>query len=122
MKTGIRIFDIIVILVVAGLTFFAAYIAYMKPQGKTQVLILGDGVEWVFPVDAEETIVVKGPVGDTTVRIHGNSAWIESSPCDNYTCIAVGSISKRGEWAACLPNNVLIIIHGIDDEIDGLSW
>jgi len=122
MKVKVGIFDIIIILAVAGLTFFAAYIAYMRPQGKSLVMIRGDGGEWVYPVNAEETIVVKGPIGDTIVRIHGNSAWIESSPCDNHTCTAVGSVSKQGEWAACLPNNVLLIVHGIDDDVDGFTW
>ena len=122
MKVKVRIVDIIIILAVAGLTVFAFYIAYMRPQGTSQVLIRGDAGEWVYPVNAEETIVVKGPIGDTTVRIHGNSAWIESSPCDNYTCIAVGSVSKQGEWVACLPNNVLLIIHGINDGVDGITW
>jgi hypothetical protein len=122
MKIGVRIFDIIIILAVAGLTVFAFFIAYMRPQGKSQVLIRGDAGEWVYPINAEEIIVLRGPIGDTTVRIHGNSAWIESSPCDNYTCTAVGSVSKQGEWAACLPNNVLLIIHGIDDGVDGLTW
>jgi len=122
MRVGVRIFDIIIILAVAGLTVYAFYIAYMRPQGKSLVLIRGDAGEWVYPVNAEETILLKGPIGDTTVRIHGNSAWIESSPCDNHTCIAVGSVSKQGEWAACLPNNVLLIIHGIDDGVDGITW
>jgi len=122
MRVGVRIFDIIIILAVAGLTAFAFYIAYMRPQGTSLVLIRGDAGEWVYPLNAEETIVLKGPIGDTTVRIHENSAWIESSPCDNYTCIAVGSVSKQGEWVACLPNNVLLIIHGINDGVDGITW
>jgi len=122
MKIWVKMFDIIIILVVAGLTFFAAYTVYLKPHGKSQVLIRGENGEWVYPLDAEVMVVVNGPIGDTTVRIHENNAWIETSPCDNYTCIAVGSISKHGEWAACLPNNVLLIIHGIDDEVDGISW
>jgi len=122
MKIKFGIFDIIIILAVAGLTFFAAYMAYMKPQGKTQVLIRGEGKEWIYPVSAETSVVVTGPIGETIVRIQGNTAWIESSPCDNYTCVAVGSVARKGEWAACLPNNVLVIVHGIDDEVDGISW
>jgi hypothetical protein len=122
MNMRIKIFDIIIIIAVAGLTFYVSYIAYMKPQGKSFVLIRGEGGEWIYPVDAEATVVVTGPIGDTTVRIHGNSAWVESSPCDNHTCVAVGSVSKQGEWAACLPNNVLVIVHGVEDDVDGISW
>jgi len=122
MKIKVKAFDIIIILAVAGLTFFATYVAYMRPHGKDQVLIQGQGGEWVYPIEADATVVVTGPLGDTTVRIQGNSAWVESSPCDNHTCIAVGSISKQGEWAACLPNNVFIVVNGIEDDIDGISW
>jgi hypothetical protein len=122
MKVTVKIFDIIIILAVTGLTFFAAYMAYLRPQGKAQVVIQGQDGEWVYPIEADATIVVEGPIGNTTVRIRGNSAWVESSPCDNHTCIAVGSISRQGEWAACLPNNVLVVVNGIEDDIDGISW
>jgi hypothetical protein len=122
MKVWIKILDIIIIIAVAGLTFYAAYMAYMKPQGKSLVLIRGQDREWVYPIESEVTVVVSGPMGDTTVQIRENCAWIETSPCDNHTCIAAGSVSKQGEWTACLPNNVLVIVHGIGDEIDGLSW
>jgi hypothetical protein len=122
MKIWVKIPDIIIILAVSGLTFYAAYIAYMKPQEKSMVLIRSQDMEWIYPIETETTVVVTGPIGDTTVQIRGSSAWIESSPCDNHTCIAAGSISKQGEWSACLPNNVLVIVHGIGDDIDGISW
>jgi len=122
MMVRVKIFDIIIILAVAGLTLFAAYMAYMRPQGKAQVLIQSNGGEWVYPIEADATVVVTGPLGDTTVRIFGNCAWVESSPCDNHTCIAVGSISRQGEWAACLPNNVFVVVNGIEDDLDGISW
>jgi len=118
----IKIFDIIIIIAVAGLTFFAAYMAYFRPQGKARVLIQGQDDEWIYPIEADATVVVTGPIGDTIVRICGNCAWVESSPCENHTCIAVGSISRHGEWAACLPNNVLVIVNGSDDDLDGISW
>jgi len=122
MKVKIKAFDIIIIIAVAGLTIYAAYMAYLRPHGKAQVLIQGQGGEWVYPIEADATVVVTGPLGDTTVRICGNLAWVESSPCDNHTCIAVGSISRQGEWAACLPNNVFVVVNGIEDDIDGISW
>jgi hypothetical protein len=122
MKIRVKILDIIIIFAVAGLTFFAAYMAYMKPKGNAQVLIQGQGEEWVYPIEADATVVVTGPIGDTTVRIRGSCAWVESSPCDNKTCMATGSISRQGEWAACLPNNILVIVNGSEDDVDGISW
>jgi hypothetical protein len=123
MKLWIKPFDIIIILLVAVLTFFTAYFAYMKPQGKAQVLIRGQGGEWTFPLGAEEIVVVAGPLGNTVVRLHENRAWIEASPCDNQNCVASGLLVRQGHWAACLPNNVLLMIHGIEDnDIDEIAW
>ena len=123
MKTYIKFIDIFIILLVAVLTFFAAYMVYMKPQGSVQVLIRGQNGEWVYPVTAEETVVIPGPLGNTVVRLHERKAWIETSPCENKTCIGSGAISEKGQWAACLPNNVLLLIHSSEeDELGYISW
>ena len=123
MKLPIKIPDILIILLAAGLTFFSARAAYMKPDNSARVLIRGQGGEWTFHIDAEETVVVHGPLGDTIVRILDNRAWVESSPCDNQTCVASGFVARQGQWAACLPNNVLLMIQGTeDDDVDAVAW
>ena len=119
----IKIPDILIILLAAGISFFSAYNAYLKPRGQDQVLIRGQGGEWTFPVNAEETVIVAGPLGDTVVKIHENRAWVESSPCENQTCVASGSVARQGQWAACLPNNVLLMIQGTGGgDVDAVAW
>ncbi|MCL2443017.1 MAG: NusG domain II-containing protein [Treponema sp.] len=123
MKTLVKKFDVIIILLVAALTFFTAYFAYIKPQGQPRILIRGLDGEWTYPFKTDETIIVHGPLGDTIVRVHENRAWIESSPCNNQTCVASGSVSRQGQWAACLPNSVLLLVDGSrDDDVDAVVW
>ena len=123
MKLPVKIPDILIIFLAAGLTFFSAFTVYIKPQGAARVLIRAQGTQWTFPVAAEETVVVSGPLGDTVVRIHESRAWVESSPCENQTCVAAGLLTRQGQWAACLPNNVLLIIEGTDGEgTDVIAW
>jgi len=123
MNLRIKIPDVIIILLAGGLVFFSAFAVYVKPQGQARVLIRGRGGEWTFPVDVEQTVVVAGPLGDTVVRIHGSGAWVESSPCGNQTCVASGRLARQGQWAACLPNSVLLLIHGTEDEnVDTVVW
>jgi hypothetical protein len=122
MKVCIKIPDILIILLSASLVFFSAYSAYIKQPVSSRVLIRGQGSQWYFPVDAEETVVVNGPLGDTVIKIHENRAWVESSPCENKTCIATGAGFKRGQWASCLPNKVLLIIEGESDDVDTVSF
>jgi len=88
------------------------------------VVIEGSGRRWVYPLDAEETIAVPGPLGNTVVRIHDSQAWVESSPCDNKTCVHAGKLRSGWNFAACLPNSVLVMIAGSDSSgaVDGASW
>jgi hypothetical protein len=122
-RPAIKILDVMIILSALALTGFSAYAAYIKPQKKPQVFIRGQERTWIFPLDAEETVVVPGPLGNTVVRIHENQAWVESSPCVNKTCVAQGHVQRRGAWAACLPNIVFLLIEGNNDPvIDAYSW
>jgi len=123
MVLRVKLPDIFIILLAAGVTFFSVFDAYIKPQGQVEVLIRGQGGEWFFPLNAEETVIVAGPLGNTVVKIHDNRAWVESSPCENQTCVASGFVSRQGQWAACLPNNVLLMMQGKgDDDVDAVAW
>ena len=88
-----------------------------------QVLIRGQGSEWIFPIEVQETVVVPGIIGNTIIRIEDQKAWVDSSPCDNQTCVASGYVGRQGQWAACLPNGVLLIIQGFGgDDVDAVAW
>jgi len=126
MKLMPKAADIIIILLSASFAFSAFFLVFAKQQGSAQVLIRAQDEEYIFPANAEETIIVSGMLGDTIVRIGERRAWIESSPCDNKTCVASGFVSKHGQWAACLPNNVLLLIHGAinkeEENVDTIVW
>ena len=109
---SVRGVDFLIIIIAVGVVLVSGYNAYLKPQDSVRVLIKGQGKEWVFPLETKETIVVAGPLGNTVVQIDTDRAWVESSPCSNQTCTASGSIHRLGQWAACLPNNVLVVIQG----------
>ena len=124
-KLPLKIPDIVIILLALGLTGFSAFAAYVSPQSTTQVLIQGKDQSWVFPLDAEETVIVGGPLGNTVVRIHDKQAWVESSPCINQTCVASGHLRQQRAWAACLPNNVFLMIEGNNEPgntPDTIAW
>jgi len=123
MKKRIKIPDIVIIFISVTLTVSSAYAAYIKPQNTVKVLIRGQDKEWTFPLEANETVTVNGPLGDTTVKINEGRAWIESSPCNNQTCVGMGYAHRQGQWALCLPNKVMLIIEGTDDkDIDSITW
>lgn len=97
---------------------------YMDGNASSRVIIRGPDKTWIFPLNAEELISVKGPIGETVVQIHNNHAAIISSPCVGQTCVAAGALNKNGQWAACLPNRVFLLIEAADgkEDIDASSW
>ena len=122
-KTPVKIFDIVIILLAVGLTVFSTIAVYITPAKTVQISIEGPNQQkWIYPLDAEETVRVKGILGeDTVIRIHNNEAWVESSPCGNQTCVGMGRVNSRGSWVACLPNNVYFVIEGSNDDGDQLD-
>ena len=126
-KLPVKIADIVIILLALGLTLFSGFTVYARPKNIPQVVIHGPDGSWVFPVNAEETVRVRGILGgDTVVRISGSQVWAESSPCENQICVGMGRISSNSvlPWVACLPNNVMFMIEGTNDSgnADSTVW
>ena len=126
-KPPVKILDIVILIIGLGLTLYYGYAVYVKPGSISQVLVQGPNEAWVFPLDAEETLRVRGFLGDdTVVRIHNGEVWAEYSPCKNQLCVGMGRINASSwlTWIACLPNNVMIVIEGKNDRgyTDASAW
>ncbi|MDR0451803.1 MAG: NusG domain II-containing protein [Treponema sp.] len=111
-KFPLKPFDFAVIGAAALLTAYCAFSAYAGAREGGRVLVRGSGGRWIFPLDAEETVEVPGPLGVTVVEIKDLRVRVVSSPCANQTCVASGHIGSGGQWTACLPNEVLVVIEG----------
>jgi hypothetical protein len=125
MKTfGFRLksLDLLLFALALGIIALIAVKVYAT-TGTPVVRISGSGQEWVFPLDAEETLRVPGPLGDTVVRIHDGSVRVLDSPCPEKICVATGAVSRPGQTIACLPNRVLVVIRGqAREEVDAFSF
>jgi hypothetical protein len=105
-------FDILAVALSAAVAAASAVLVYGGGEGDAKVIVEGGGKTWVFPLDAEETLSVRGEIGDTVVHIHDGKVAVEASPCENQTCVAAGSIDSNGQWVACLPNAVFVRVEG----------
>jgi len=116
--------DIPVIILITALTVITGLKAYGRGANSLNVVVRGPDKTWIFPLEAEERVSVAGSIGETLVEIRNGRAAIVSSPCNGQTCVAAGEINKNGQWAACLPNRVFILVEGAaeTDAIDAASW
>jgi len=120
----IKPFDTGIVLLALAAAAASFLITYSGAGGPSLVNVRGENGFWVFPVDSVESIVVSGPLGDTVVEIDGGGARIISSPCLNQTCVSAGRVQKAGQWAACLPNRVMMYIDEgeANNDVDAAAW
>ncbi len=118
----LKTLDIILILffstVVALLTFI--FLTGNKNNSFVKVEVVGDS--YIYELGMDREISVDGLIGESIIKIEGNSVAIIDSPCKNRTCIHIGKISRVNQSSACLPNRVIITIDGVIDEIDSISY
>lgn len=125
---GLKPFDFVCFCAALGLIFLSLLPLYRASGEQNVFRLKGGGESWVFPPDAEETVAVPGPLGDTVVEIRGGQARVLSSPCQNQTCVSAGAIRSHGQWTACLPNGVLVSVEGRGTsspqgpELDAAAW
>ncbi len=68
-----------------------------------------DGDE-VYPLNKDGVFSLNG--GTNTLVIENGEAWVSEANCPDKVCMGMGKISKNGEFIACLPNQVIIVVEG----------
>ena len=67
-----------------------------------------------YPLDTEQTIhyVAKGSIGDSEIVIDQGGVRIIHSSCTTQYCVRSGVHHHVGDVVACVPNHILVSIHG----------
>jgi len=120
----LRLFDFAAIAVAAAAVAAASVAAYAPGSGEPNAIVSGDEGQWIYPLSSDAELSVAGPLGITLVQVSDGAVRVLDSPCSNKTCIAAGSVSKPGQWIACLPNKVFVRVEGgtSDDGVDAATY
>jgi len=116
-RLRIKPLDLVIAIAAIAAIVLVSVRVYAASGTQLRAVIKGQGGEWVYPLDVDRRVEIPGPLGLTTVEIHGKAVHVTDSPCKNKTCIAAGDIVAAGQWVACLPNKVFVRIE--DGEPDG---
>lgn len=103
---------------VAGLTTTL----WFGAPGQRLVVRQGGQVFLETSLDRARTIEVPGPLGTTRVEVAEHRARIIADPSPRQLCVRQGWLSRTGEAALCLPNQVSIEIAGRVKPYDSLSY
>ena len=82
----------------------------------------GNSIYATLSLDQERTLDISGPLGNTRIVIHQGQARFVSSPCRNQYCVHQGWLSRAGQVAICLPNQVSLELLGARKNYDSLNY
>ena len=108
-----------VLLIAAVLALFLLRNRQEKETGSNAVVTVrtADG-EAIYPLNKDGVFSLNG--GTNTLVIENGEAWVSEANCPDKICMGMGKISKNGEFIACLPNQVIIVVEGGEESpIDG---
>lgn len=71
---------------------------------------------------APRVLTVAGPLGNTLIEIQPGRARIARDPSPRQLCVKQGWLSRAGEAALCLPNQVSVEIRGAVRAYDSIAY
>ena len=103
----LKIGDILVIILFLSFVFFLP-----KKRGEKVIISVDKTTDFVYPLNQNKEIIVKGKLGEAKVEIKDGKVRILNSPCPLKICENKGWISKKGDFIICVPNRIAIKITG----------
>lgn len=123
MKLQFKIFDFIIFIAFLAAIFFAAAGVFSKKEKAETLIVQTQEGKFAYSMSKDTRLEFTGLIGKSFVTIENGEAWFEDSPCENKVCVHSGRISSKNQWAACLPNGIIIYIEGNteEDSFDAIS-
>lgn len=107
--------DILFLLAFSAVCVFSfLQIPKKNSERRTLVIKTPEG-KFAYDMATDRTLEFDGLIGKTRISIYGKKARFDDSACDNKTCVLRGELSEAGQWAACLPNGIMIYIEGEEE-------
>ena len=107
-----------------GLTFVAwLYVATWHGDAPQRVIVRAQGkIVAEAGIHENRRIVAHGPLGTSLIEIAGNRVRVASDPGPRQYCVKQGWLSRAGDAALCLPNQVSVELLGTSKRFDSVSY
>lgn len=93
----------------------------MAPATKVQVRV-ADKIYATYSLNLVRNIEVQGTVGKTTLQISQGRARFLHAPCHQQYCVRQAWLTRAGQVAICLPNQVSLELIGEKKLYDSLNY
>ncbi|MDP1595437.1 MAG: NusG domain II-containing protein [Methylotenera sp.] len=112
-------------LIVAGSLIAIVYLfqTLWSSEHATKVQIrLGDKIYATYTLNQQRDVHVHGPIGNAVISIAHGKARFSKSPCHNQYCVHQGWLTRAGQAAICLPNQISLELIGESKPYDSLNY
>jgi len=74
-------------------------------------------------LDRHDKLHVAGSLGESILVVELGKIRFIASPCSGKQCIHTGWLTHGGDFSACLPNKISVIVNGTDNEqFDAIAY
>ena len=112
-------------MVIAGGLFGVAWLfATLWHGGAGDKVIIRSGGTVVAEASLlhDQTYNIQGPLGISLITVHDHRARVAADPSPRQYCVKQGWLSRPGEAAICLPNQVSLEIAGAKKPYDSINY
>jgi len=114
----------VILLLLTLLTLPLVYNHYWgeRGAGANAVVAVADSQPATISLNDDRRIDVNGARGTSVIEVHGGAVRFVDSPCNSKQCIHAGWLRLSGDFAACLPNKVSVLITGNQRRFDAINF
>ena len=93
----------------------------MVPASKLKIR-QGNKVLGSYDLNQVRELKITGAMGDSLISINQGKVRFKQSPCSNQYCVHQGWLSRAGQVAICLPNQISLQLMGAKSTYDSLNY
>jgi hypothetical protein len=82
----------------------------------------GDKIIGTYDLNQTRELKIAGPIGESLISINQGKVRFKLSPCPNQYCVHQGWLSRAGQVAICLPNQISLQLMGAKSNYDSLNY
>jgi hypothetical protein len=82
----------------------------------------GDQVIGTYDLNQRRELIIHGALGDSLISINQGKVRFKQSPCNNQYCVHQGWLSRAGQVAICIPNQISLQLIGTKNSYDSLNY
>lgn len=111
---------VIIIGFVAVIFMFQQFWSF-APANKLKIR-QGNKIIGIYDLNQMREIIVHGAIADAKISILQGKVRFKQSPCNNQYCVHQGWLSRAGQVAICIPNQISLQLIGAKSSYDSLNY